>query len=175
MPPWHGSIATRASPTLAGDAGVGSATARRGLALAHRLLERPVMKPHALVIALSFAVPVAAYAGPTPGAAAVETIRVVDADVRLRTADGKVSHDLRLTTIDRQCAEARAQDGAKSFDVELCHRYDTAAGRVLQIKWSLLDGKRTLRHEAWAVLAAGGSIEVGAARGTGDTLIVSVK
>ena len=132
------------------------------------------MKLSALALALAFAVPVAAHADPAPGAPA-RTAGVIDAGVQLRGATGKITHHLRLTTITHQCAAARAEDDAGRFEVELCHRDDATDGRVVQIKWSLQDGKRVQRHEGWAVLTTGGSVEVGAAPGKGDTLIVSMK
>jgi len=127
------------------------------------------MKPISLAFALVVAVPVAATAAP---AAATHTIA---ASVQLRAADGKVIQALELATIEHECVSTRFRDTTRMFEVELCHRDDTADGKVIHVKWSLTEGKRTQEHEAWAVVASGGTLEVGAAKGKGDSLAVALK
>lgn len=99
--------------------------------------------------------------------------RTITAAVELHAADGKTVDTLTVVTIDRQCGEAKLRDASRSLHVQLCHRDDTTAGRVLHLTWSVLAGPRVEEHDAWAVVPAAGTLELGAK--PGSSLTVTLK
>jgi hypothetical protein len=174
MPPWHGSIAPdRHAVTPCATAARATAQLRASTPLAERARMK-ISSLSFLPVLLIALVPAAAVAG---NKAAPPPAHMINATVDLRASDGKSTASLAVATIEHQCVNAAMRDDVRSLEVQLCHREETSAGSVLHVTWSLVEnaGKRQQSHEAWAVVAAGGTLEVGAAKGKGESLLVTLK
>jgi hypothetical protein len=122
-----------------------------------------------MVVVIAAAAPGTARAGagnPPP--------QTVGGTIQVRAADGSVERAIGFATIEGQCVDTKMRDGTRSFEAKVCHRETTPDGRVMHVSWSLAEGKRIQSHDAWAVLAAGGTLEVGAVKGKGEALVVTL-
>jgi hypothetical protein len=108
------------------------------------------------------------------GGAGNPPLQTVGGTMQVRAADGSVERAIGFATIEGQCVDTRMRDGTRSFEAKVCHRETTPDGRVMHVSWSLAEGKRIQSHDAWAVIAAGGTLEVGAAKGKGEALVVTL-